>query len=212
MLTRLPATCLWLVCWAAAIAQPGTGQPAPTKGFTVAVLQGDGVLNALPRPPASHVSIRVADTTGQPIRNAVAVFEFPEAGASASFPDGSVVKVVLTNDKGEATADLKSNEVPGKYQATVTVNYLGQSSLVKLNQENAFPYGTPTAVGNRLIHKRGFFTKKTVLIIAGVAAAGAISVIAAHHGGGSGSTQTTPPPGDGGITITPGTGTVGGGH
>ena len=76
------------------------------------------------------------------------------------------------------TADLKSNEVPGKYQATVTVNYLGQSSLVKLNQENAFPYGTPAAVGHRLIQKHGFFTKRTVLIIAGVAVAGAIGAIA----------------------------------
>ena len=198
-----------VACCALVFAQQDAGQPAPTKGFTVTVLQGDGVLNPLPRPPATHVSIRVADTKGQPIRNAVAVFEFPEAGASASFPDGSAVKVVLTNDKGEAVADLKSNEVPGKYQATVTVNYLGQSSLVKLNQENAFPYGTPAAVGNRLIQKHGFFTKKTVLIIAGVAVAGAIGAIAAHHGGGSGSSQTTTPPA-GGITITPGTGTVGG--
>jgi hypothetical protein len=210
MLTCIRALCLWLTAYTLACAQRDAGQLAPTKGFTVAVLQGDGLLNSLPRPSAAHVSIRVADTKGQPIRNAVAVFEFPEAGASASFPDGSVVKVVLTNDKGEATTDLKSNEVPGKYQATVTVNYLGQSSLVKLNQENAFPYGTPAAVGHRLIQKHGFFTKRTVLIIAGVAVAGAIGAIAAHHGGGSGSTTTTPPPGNGGITITPGTGTVGG--
>jgi len=210
MQTYLRALCLWLAGCALLLAQPEVGQqPGPTKGFTVAVLQGDGVLNPLPRPPASHLSIRVADSKGSPIGNAVAVFELPEAGASATFQDGSSVKVLLTNEKGEAVADLKSNEVPGKYQATVTVNYLGQSSLVKLNQENAFPFKIPTAEGNRLLRKHGFFTKKTALIIAGVAAAGAIGVIAAHHGGGSNSTQTTTPP-PGGITITPGTGTVGG--
>jgi len=81
-----------------------------------------------------------------------------------------------------------------------------------LNQENAFPFGTAAAVGNRLIRKAGFFTKKTVLIMAGVVVAGAIGAVAAHIGGASGSTQTAPPPGNGGITITPGTGTVGGGH
>ena len=209
MQTCLHALGLWLTACALLFAQQDAGQSAPSKGFIIAVLHGDGVLNPLPRPPATHVSIRVADTRGLPIRNAVAIFEFPEAGASASFPDGSAVKVVLTNDKGEAVADLKSNEVPGKYQATVTVNYLGQSSLVRLNQENAFPLGTPTAVGNRLVRKHGFFTKKTVLIIAGVAVLGAIGAIAAHHGGGSSSSQTTTPP-PGGITITPGTGTVGG--
>ena len=198
---------LWAIGCAVLAAQP---EPAPqvAKGFTIIILQGDGVLNPLPRPPATRVSLRVADPKGQPIRNAVTVFELPEAGASAKFSDGSPVKVILTNEQGEAVADLKSNEVPGKYQATVTVNYLGQSSLVKLNQENAFPYGTPSAVGNRLIQKHGLFTKKTVLIIAGVAIAGAVGTVAAHHGGGSGSSQTTTPPG--GIVITPGTGTVGG--
>jgi hypothetical protein len=204
------ALCLCLAGCTVLAAQPEAGQSPPTKGFTVTVLQGDGVLNPLPRPPGTHLSIRVADTKGQPIQNAVAVFELPEAGASSSFADGSSVRVLLTNEKGEAVADLKSNEVPGKYQATVTVNYLGQSSLVKLNHENAFPYGTPAATGNRLIHKRGFFSKKTLLIIAGVAI-GAIVAIVAHHGRGSTSSQTTTTlPANGGITITPGTGTVGG--
>jgi hypothetical protein len=201
MQTSLRALCLWLAGCALLLAQSETGQPAPTKGFTIAVLQGDGVLNPLPRPPATHLSIRVADSKGSPIRNAVAVFEFPEAGASAIFPDGSSVKVLLTNERGEAIADVKSNEVPGKYQAVVTVNYLGQSSLVRLNQENVFPFKTPAAV-----RKHGFFTKRTALIVGGSAVVATIAVIASHRGGNQ--NTTTPPPS--GITITPGTGTVGG--
>ena len=113
--------------------------PPPTKGFTVAVLRGDGVLNPLPRPPITPLSIRVNDSKGTAIRNAVAIFELPEQGASATFLDGSIVKVLLTNDKGEAIVDTKSNDVPGKFQPTITINCLGQSSLVRLNQENAFP-------------------------------------------------------------------------
>jgi hypothetical protein len=194
--------CLWAAGGALFAAEP-SATPPPTKGFTVTVLQGDGVLNPLPRPPATHVSIRVADAKGQPVRNAVAAFELPEAGASAAFADGSAVKVLLTNEKGEATVDTKSNEVPGKYQATVTVNYLGQSSVVKLNQENTYPYGPP-ARSIRSLKPRGFLRKKTVLIVAAVAAT-AVIAIALH--GGSSKTTTSP---TGGITITPGTGTVGG--
>lgn len=191
---------------AALNAQQDADLTAPTKGFTVAILQGDGLVNPLPRPPSSHLSIRVNDTKGLPIRNAVAVFEFPAEGASASFPDGSMVKVILTNHKGEATVDIKSNEVPGKYQPTIMVNYLGQSSIVRLNQENTFLFRADAAApGRRSIRKAGFFSKKTVLIIGGVAVAGIVGTIfATHHT----ETPTTPPP-PSGITITPGTGTVG---
>ena len=93
------ALCLSLASCTVLLGQPDA-TPPPTKGFTVAILQGDGLVNPLPRPPSSHLSIRVNDTKGVPIRNAVAVFELPAEGASASFPDGSMVKVILTNDKG----------------------------------------------------------------------------------------------------------------
>src|ERR1039457_5790757 len=139
MSTCIRTLCLSLTSGAVLLGQTEI-TPTPTKGFTVAILQGDGLVNPLPRPPAAHLSIRVNETGGVPIRNAVAVFELPAEGASASFPDGSLVKVILTNDKGEAMVDIKSNEVPGKYQPTIMVNYLGQSSIVRLNQENTFPF------------------------------------------------------------------------
>jgi hypothetical protein len=102
-------------------AQSESAQPKPPRGITVTVVQGDGVVHELPRPPLSRLSIRVADSKGQPIRDAVTVFQFPEAGASAMFSDGSVVKVLLTNANGEAVSEVKSNEVPGTYAPTVTV-------------------------------------------------------------------------------------------
>ena len=198
--------CFALAASAALTAQQDTDTPATTKGFTVAILQGDGLVNPLPRPPASHLAIRVNDTKGVPIRNAVAVFELPAEGASASFPDGSMVKVILTNDKGEAMVDVKSNEVPGKYQPTIMVNYLGQSSTVRLNQENTFLFRADAAApGRHSIRKTGFFSKQTVLIIGGVAVAGIVGTIFATHHGQTPTTQPAP----GGITITPGTGTVG---
>jgi hypothetical protein len=181
--------CLSLAAWAVLLGQPDA-TPPPTKGFTVAILQGDGLVNPLPRPPASHLSIRVNDTQGLPIRNAVAVFELPAEGAPATFPDGSMVKVILTNDKGEAMVDIKSNEVPGRYQPTIMVNYLGQSSLINLNQENTFPFHAQTATGHHRLFRKGFLSKKTVLIIAGVAIATIVTIFAAHRA----QPSTTPPP------------------
>lgn len=198
--------CALLGCLAFAggtFAQTDSAQQPLTKGFTVALLQGDGVVNTLPRPLPTHVSIRVADTKGQPIRNAVAVFEFPEAGPSATFIDGAVVKVILTNANGEATADLKSNEVPGKYEPTITVNYLGQSSVVRLHQENAFTYTAASPVRRAFFAKlsRAFSKKTLIAMAAGVA--GAVAVLTRH------SSPAPAPAGNGGITVTPGTGTVG---
>jgi hypothetical protein len=181
-----------------AIAQPELAQPKPSRGFTVAVVQGDGIVNELPRPPLTRVSIRVADSNGQPVRDAVAVFQFPEAGASAMFSDGSVVKVLLTNANGEAVGEVKSNEVPGRYQPTVTVNYLGQSSVVKLHQANAFSYVNPRPP------KRSFLSPLKKPIFSAMTAA-AVGVLVALTRG-----TSTPPPGDHGITVTPGNGSVGG--
>jgi hypothetical protein len=186
------------------LAETDSIQQAPTKGFTVAVIQGDGVVNALPRPLSTHVSIRVADPKGQPIRDAVAVFEFPEAGASATFPDGSLVKVLLTNSNGEATAILKSNEVPGKYEPIITVNYLGQSSVLKLRQENVFAYSRPAPAKRGFVAGiKGGLSRKALIAIG--AAGGAVAVLASHR-----SPAPPPPASSGGITVTPGTGTVGG--
>jgi hypothetical protein len=181
--------------------QSDSAQSAFNKGFTVAILQGDGVVNSLPRPLATRVSIRVADSKGQPIRDAVAVLEFPVAGASATFPDGSVVKTLLTNANGEATATLRSNEVPGKYRPMITVNYLGQSSVVTLHQENAYEFSAPPMPKKKSFFAR-LFSKRTALIAAGATATVVVAIVA------RGSSPAPQPPNDG-ITITPGTGTVG---
>jgi hypothetical protein len=100
--------------------------------------------------------------------------------------------------------DIKSNEVPGKYQSIIMVTYLGQSSLIHLNQENTFPFHAQTATGHHRLFRKGFLSKRTVLIIAGVAIATLVIIFVAHRC----QTSTIPPP-TSSITITPGTGTVG---
>jgi hypothetical protein len=195
------------ICSVATALYAQTGQLSVTKGLTVTVLQGDGVQNELPRAAATRLSIRVLDGQSNPISNAVAAFELPEDGASAAFIDGSNVKVFLTDQNGEATAEIRPNALPGKFQPRVTVNYLGQTSSVSLNQENLFPASANPSIRNQLL--RGSHRSHTKwLIIAGVAAATVAAILARHHGHSSAST----PPSGGGITITPGSGSVQGGN
>lgn len=136
---------------------------------------------------------------------AVAVLEFPELGASAHFADGSQVKVALTNSQGEATFQTTANNIPGKYQPTITVNYLEQTSRLTLNQENAFPY--PAAANNLVTRRRSRFTlsRKTLLLVCAGGASALVALVATRGHG-------TSSPSTGGITITPGSGTVGGAH
>lgn len=159
--------------------------------------------NELPRPAATHLSIRVVDGQSNPIPNAVAAFELPEEGASATFIDGSSVKVLLTEQNGEASAEIRPNALPGKFQPRVTVNFLGQTSSVTLDQENLYPAPTATSLRNHPLRSHRSRTKW--LIIAGGAVATIVAIVATHHGHSSSS-------GNGGITITPGSGSVQGGH
>jgi hypothetical protein len=215
---------LILLFVAAALAR-AEAPPSPkvTKGVSVAVVQGDAVTYNLPAPRPAPVAIRVTDSAGKPLQNAVAVFELPELGPSATLLDGSQVKVVLTDADGVAAVDLRSNGVPGRFEPKITINYLGQTSTLTLNQENAFaPHIRPEVYKKAYTQKidplpriprtnnsigRGI-SKKTVLIIVGVAAAGAVGAFVAMHGGGSPAASTSS--GGGGITITPGSGSVGG--
>ena len=132
---------------------------ASTAPGTVAVKLGEMFV----RPNATTVAAgKVYTLTNSAAGNAVAVFELPAEGASASFPDGSMVKVILTNDKGEAMVDIKSNEVPGKYQPTIMVNYLGQSSLIQLNQENINPTG-PSIAEYKELRGGGWWDKQELV-------------------------------------------------
>jgi len=193
-----------LVTTAAGAIWAQSGQGPLTKGLTLTVLQGDGVQNELPRPATTHLSIRVLDSQNNPIPNAVAAFELPEAGASAAFADGSAVRVLLTDSSGDATVDIKPNDLPGKFQPRITVNYFGQTTSVALNQENLYPVPTAAATGNRLVrqaHAISHSHKKWLLAAVGGAVVAVIVALVVHHHGASN---------NGGITINPGTGSVGG--
>lgn len=200
-----------------AFAQPATS-PKTTRGVSVSVLQGDGVVHSLPKPLASHISIRVTDTDNHPIQGAVAVFELPLDGPTATLPDEAAVKVILTDKDGAAAVSILPNDIPGHFEPKITVNYMGQTTSLSLKQENAFaPAVRPDVYRHSLLHTStsrkatSGISRKTAVILLTVVAAVATGAIVATRGGSTPTpTPTTPTPGGGGIVITPGPGTVGG--
>ncbi len=184
----------------ASLIASGQSPTLTSRAFTVAVLSGAEVTHASQSPVVAPISIRVADPSGQPIQGAVAIFNFPESGPSAAFSDGTNVKALLTDSEGKAAVDIRSNSLPGSFDPTITINWHGQSTLVRLHHINA-----PTLVGPTL--SRPTKSNRKWYYIAAAGAAGAAAVLFAVKGKPAGTGPTTP---GGGIVITPGSGSVGG--
>jgi hypothetical protein len=175
-------------------------QPELHKGLAVSILQGDDVTHSISNPPPAHVSIRVTDTNAKPVTGAVAVFEFPESGPTALFSDSSNVKAVLTDSDGKASVEVHSNSQPGRFEPTVTVNYLGQTTIARLHQVNA-----PLDPVRARTITSGESHRKWYYLAAGGGAA--VAVLLATR---SKSSTANSPSSGGGIVITPGSGSVGG--
>ena len=177
-----------------------TGQTATfsSRAFTVAVLSGAEVTHASQSPVVAPVAIRVADPNGQPIQGAVAIFAFPESGPSAALSDGSNVKALLTDSEGKAAVEIRSNGLPGSFDPTVTINWRGQSTLVRLHHTNSAAVTGPTI-------SRSIKSKRKWYYIAAAAAGGAVTIMLLTKG-----KTTAGASSGGGITITPGSGSVGG--
>lgn len=170
-----------------------------SRAFTVAILSGAEVTHASQSPVVAPVAIRVADPNGQPIQGAVAIFAFPESGPSATLPDGSNVKALLTDSEGKAAVEIRSNGLPGSFDPTVTINWRGQSTLVRLHHTNSAATVTGPTISRSTKSRRKWY------YIAAAAAGGAVAIMLLTKG-----KTTAGASSGGGITITPGSGSVGG--
>jgi hypothetical protein len=180
----------------------------PTE-LNIVVVEGEGAVNKAGQRVTPEPRIRVEDEAHHPIAGAAVVFTLPTEGATGEFHNGSKTLVLTTDRAGEASAQgLRMNEVPGKTFLHVSVSYKGLSARTIISEENVLPPGvTPSAARNK--HGHGALIA-ILVIVAGAAAGGA--VYASQRGGGSSPAPPVGPTGPTPIGITPGTGTVVGGH
>jgi len=184
--------------------------PIPTQ-LSIVVVEGEGAINNTHQRVNPEPLIRVEDENQKPLVGATVVFTLPTEGATGEFSNGAKTFIIATDDSGQAAAKgLRVNQFPGKIPIHVSVSYKGLSARSIITIESVLPPGakapSPSAGGHgKLI---------AVLVIIGGAAAGG-AVFALEHKSGSSSPSGSGPSGPTGpspIGITPGTGTITGGH
>jgi hypothetical protein len=185
---------------------PAQAQTLPTA-LNLTVIEGEGAVNNIRQRLARDPIVQVEDENHKPVAGAIVVFTLPTEGATGDF-NGHKTLTVTTDSGGQATGKgLKMNPVPGRVPIHVTVSYRGLSARTIINQVSVVPPGAKAGAEK----SGGHGALIGVLVALGAAAAGGGAYLATHQNKQS-STPPVTPAGPTPIGITPGTGSITGGH
>lgn len=197
------------ICCFSILALNAVAQQQPEavpSSLNVVVLQGEGAVTRVQQRVTPEPRIRVQDENEKPVAGAAVVFTLPTEGATGEFGNRSKTLIVTTDKSGEAVArGLRMNEIAGRTSIHVTASYKGLSALTLISEQSILPPGVTAGA----VAKHGHGALIAILVIVAAAAAGG-AVYATQRSGASSSSlaSNTPAP----IGITPGTGTIVGGH
>src|SRR5271170_234421 len=168
-------------------------EPQTAPMLNIVIVEGEGTLNNVKQRVNREPIVQVEDENHKPVAGAAVIFSLPNTGASGTFANGSQTLTVTTDATGRAAATgIHPNHVLGKLQIRVTASANGLSASAVITQTNI----AGANVG------RGLSTTAKIIIVAAVAAGIGAGVYFGTRGSSNGPTT--------GITITPGTPTVGG--
>lgn len=180
-------------------------QTMPTQ-LNIVVVEGEGAINNVRQRVAREPVVRVEDENHKPVAGAAVVFTLPTEGATGEFGNGSKTLTAMTDSQGQAVAQgLKMNQVAGKVPIHINASYRGLSARTSIMQVSVLPPGAKASTGGG-----GHGALIGVLVAVGAAAAGGGAYLATRQG--NKSSTPTAPPAPALIGITPGTGTITGGH
>jgi hypothetical protein len=181
-------------------------QALPTQ-LNIVVIEGEGATNNVRQRVARDPVVQVEDENHKPVVGAVVVFTLPTEGATGEFGRGAKTLTVLTDAQGRAAAQgLKFNDIAGKVPIHVNASYRSLTARASIMQYSVLPPGAKQGHGGG-----GHGTLIAVLVALGAAAAAGGAYFATHQNTQS-STPPVTPPGPTPIGITPGTGSIAGGH
>jgi hypothetical protein len=185
---------------------PLHSQTLPTE-LNIVVVEGEGAVNNVRQRTARDPVVRVEDENHKPIAGAAVVFTLPTEGATGEFTKGAKSLTMITDSQGTATAQgLRLNQVAGKMPIHVNASYRGLTARTSITQFSVLPPGAKPSSSSGGGHG-GLIA---VLVVLGAAAAGGGAYLATHKT--TSAAITTPLPTVVPIGITPGTGTIVGGH
>ena len=164
--------------------------PATPAKLNIVIIEGEGAVNNIGQRVVRGPIVQVEDGSRRPVAGASVLFTLPDSGPSGVFAHRARMYLAQTDKAGRAEAKgLRANDAQGKFQIEVRASFRGTTVTSSITQINS------VLAGARSGHR------KLVAILAGVGAAAAAGVIVAVRSRGANSTP---------ISITPGTGTVGG--
>ena len=181
------------------------GQPAPGRGISVVVVEGEGGSNNVRSRANRQMVVRLEDDNHRPVVGAAVNFFLPNQGPGGTFMNGTSSLTTTTDSRGRAYAGgIQFNQQAGPMQVRVAASYAGQTASAVINQTNTVGpvvTGGPAKSGGG----GGMSTTAKVLIIVAIAGGAAAGAILATRGGSSSPPVAVTPT----VTITAGPPTVG---
>ena len=172
--------------------------------LNIVVLEGEGSTNDVRQHTAHLIVVEVHDENQKPIPGAAVVFTLPTEGATGEFHSGGKNLTLVTDERGRVSiAGFRMNQVEGKVPIHVSASYRGVSARATITQYIVVPPGAKVSSG----HGHGVLAA-VLVIVAGAATGGAY--YATHKSSSTSMAVITPSPTP--IGITPGAGTIMGGH
>jgi hypothetical protein len=179
------------------LAMSAAAQPQPA--IAIRVVQGDNAINSIRMRRGHDPVVQVLSESGEPLPHATVSFLLPATGASGTFGDRGLSTTVETDSHGMAVGrGLVPNRVEGQFHIRVTASWQAGAASASILQTNAEPAEK---------------SSRSKWIIAAVVAGGAaVGTIAALSGGKSSGTPASGGTTGGtaaGVTITPGSPSLG---
>jgi hypothetical protein len=169
----------------------------------ILIIGGEGSINNVKQRTAREPVVEVRDRNNRPVAGALVLFEAPRNGASGTFIGGSPTLRVTTDAQGRAAGQgFRPNNTAGDFAISVTATSAGLTATATIHMSNFLAAGAAAGAA-------GHGKLIGILIGVGAAAAAGTAFAVTRSGGGAGSGSGTPPvvtP----VTISAGTGTVGG--
>ncbi|MGA1996035.1 MAG: hypothetical protein ABSH45_09680 [Bryobacteraceae bacterium] len=190
----------WILAWwmVAPLVPAGRAQDSGPK-LNLVIVEGEGAINNIRQRTAREAIVQVQDENHKPVAGASVIFLLPSQGAGGQFANGSQTLAVTSDSQGNAIArGFRPNHAEGQFQMHVNASSNGRTGSTDIHMRNA-------AVGAATATVAGISVKLFVVLVAVGAAAAAGGAYYATHSGGSSSSAAASL-----VTLTPGTGTVGG--
>jgi hypothetical protein len=157
--------------------------------LTVAVLEGNNIINSVSTLRAVAPVVEIRDQNDFPVEGATVVFELPAQGTGGTFTGGATSFTTRSDSHGQATSPLIIPRLTGKFSIRITATAGDRKGETMVAQTNS----TGTYVGPTVPPKHWYAKKRTWFIVGGAVAA---TVLVLVFTGSSGTSQ---------IVISPGT-------